>query len=678
MKKGFILVYFIIVVGVYLFCGGLTARSDGIVYYAMAEALANGKLSLEDEMYLDPYLSRRSLGLPYSENLKIANPYYPGFTLVYYPVFKIADSIKNTNFIKSNDLLFSTVSRIPYRHIVLVWGINLLLLFLSFIFLHLLLKKFFSLQDNIIAMILLMLFVSTSWIYYGAFDFLFLHNIEIFLASAFLLFWSTCKFNSKIYYLVSGIIFSLIISVRVINVFLFLLFILYSIIQANVSGNKKASLAKAVFLFIVGIVPVTSFLMYYSFRIFGSIISTGYPFHLLVWSMPLRDAVAGFLARILFYFIHPVRGLFIWHPILLLSLIGIVLCCIDRKFKMLISGSLILFTLILSQYNAWWGGTCYGQRYYLVCIPFFAVGLGALCKKNIKLFIVPLALCTLYSSALLVMYLGNCNKGAGEFYTPLTLVQNAVANPQLLINSFSANTFRSPYNAYHWIITKIRRSGKAEPVINHAGPVTEIKIRMSDTIQNHKVRFVVHIYLTKEKGFPRDFLLSLWSDKITIENRTNELELNHFGFPSPYISLLLNGNSVPIANMWINYNNMLSKTEELVVMVGAEDTATGTMLFMHELVNKHGYDLAANSFTKKALPYDRNNPEFSHYKISSLDDNNFIALFWQSNRNAAFCIETFKLKKDEEVLIPKGMKPLSRQYFKGLLWIIAEKGILFK
>jgi hypothetical protein len=81
--------------------------------------------------------------------------------------------------------------------------------------------------------------------------------------------------------------------------------------------------------------------------------------------------------------------------------------------------------------------------------------------------------------------------------------------------------------------------------------------------------------------------------------------------------------------------------------------------------------------TIKSVLYDAGKPEYQKYSITSLEDNNAILLFWQAKNNIPFFIELLKLKKDEKVNLPKGIKPLSRQYFKGAMWIISEKPIIF-
>lgn len=455
MKKRFLLIYLLIVLIFYLIFAGLTTRSDGILYYAMVESIANNHLSLEDEIYLEAHLYNKSVGLPYSDKLKLANPYYPGFTVIYYPVLKIADAIRGLDYIKFNDTLFSAGSRILFRKIFCLWCANLLFLFFSFITLHLLLKKHLQLNDKASFLVLLILYLSTPWIYYSTYDFFFLHNLEIFFASVFLFYWIRSTCNSKLYYFVCGILFSIFVSIRVVNFAVYILLILYSLIKSGLPGTRLWSIMKAVIWFTLGTVPMFSFLAYYNYQIFGSFHSMGYPSSFLVWALPIKEAILAFLSRIFYYYIHPVRGLLFWQPIMILSLAGIIKYHDNKKLKALIIASLALFTLILSQYQAWWAGNSFGQRYFLVFIPIFAFGLGS-CMKWMKALFYPLCgVLTLYSLILLFLYLGNGNRGSGEQFTPYTLVQTAIQNPGYVHDSFRINTVKSPFSPYQWIMKKL-------------------------------------------------------------------------------------------------------------------------------------------------------------------------------------------------------------------------------
>lgn len=77
------------------------------------------------------------------------------------------------------------------------------------------------------------------------------------------------------------------------------------------------------------------------------------------------------MMRLLFY---PYRGLFIYSPILLLSIIGLILMFKSyRTEAILIILILISLTAFLSMRRTWWGGYSFGSRYLLPVIPFLSI-----------------------------------------------------------------------------------------------------------------------------------------------------------------------------------------------------------------------------------------------------------------------------------------------------------------
>jgi len=73
------------------------------------------------------------------------------------------------------------------------------------------------------------------------------------------------------------------------------------------------------------------------------------------------------------------RGLFTWHPVFLLALLGLLLTYReDRLFaSILLLGFLVQWYLISSWHN-WAQGDAFGGRMFIVCTPVFAVGLAHL------------------------------------------------------------------------------------------------------------------------------------------------------------------------------------------------------------------------------------------------------------------------------------------------------------
>jgi hypothetical protein len=89
------------------------------------------------------------------------------------------------------------------------------------------------------------------------------------------------------------------------------------------------------------------------------------------WSGDLVDGVLGTL-------LSPNRGLLVFSPWIALALLTLVvpgvrrrLC--DHSLSCFLILSLIPYLMILARYSVWWGGHCFGPRYWTEAIPLFAL-----------------------------------------------------------------------------------------------------------------------------------------------------------------------------------------------------------------------------------------------------------------------------------------------------------------
>jgi hypothetical protein len=121
-------------------------------------------------------------------------------------------------------------------------------------------------------------------------------------------------------------------------------------------------------------------LLTYNFWFFGSIVGgqaqieqrhTAFHGVTGVWSSNLLDGFYGTL-------FCPNRGLLVFSPWVAVALATLAVPSVRRKLaahsliSMLIA-SLIPYLLILSKYSVWWGGHCFGPRYWTDAIPLFAI-----------------------------------------------------------------------------------------------------------------------------------------------------------------------------------------------------------------------------------------------------------------------------------------------------------------
>lgn len=76
------------------------------------------------------------------------------------------------------------------------------------------------------------------------------------------------------------------------------------------------------------------------------------------------------------------HGLFLWHPVLLLAVAGLVLLARQNP----VMGWLLLVgfagqTYIIASWSAWWQGDSFGGRMFMAALPVFALGLAALLQR---------------------------------------------------------------------------------------------------------------------------------------------------------------------------------------------------------------------------------------------------------------------------------------------------------
>jgi hypothetical protein len=124
--------------------------------------------------------------------------------------------------------------------------------------------------------------------------------------------------------------------------------------------------------------PPLMFLCAYNYVYFGSVMSSGYNASTLVsvssFSMPFFEGLSGLL-------LSPGRGLFIYSPILIFSIVGIVKSWNERLmiFRYL-TMALVCDLILYSKYTWWGGGFCYGPRMLAELTPILCLFLYPIFK----------------------------------------------------------------------------------------------------------------------------------------------------------------------------------------------------------------------------------------------------------------------------------------------------------
>jgi hypothetical protein len=99
------------------------------------------------------------------------------------------------------------------------------------------------------------------------------------------------------------------------------------------------------------------------------------------------DFVEGLLGTL----VSPNRGLLVYSPWIAIALATLVVPAVRRRIQThslvgILLIALIPYLIILSKYAVWWGGHCFGPRYWTDVVPLFAIvfafGLDWIRKKS--------------------------------------------------------------------------------------------------------------------------------------------------------------------------------------------------------------------------------------------------------------------------------------------------------
>lgn len=78
------------------------------------------------------------------------------------------------------------------------------------------------------------------------------------------------------------------------------------------------------------------------------------------------------------------RGLFLWHPVFLLALAGLVVVARrERRLAALCLLGFVLQWVVVSSWRVWSQGDAFGGRMFIVCTPIFVLGAAALIERAV-------------------------------------------------------------------------------------------------------------------------------------------------------------------------------------------------------------------------------------------------------------------------------------------------------
>lgn len=201
--------------------------------------------------------------------------------------------------------------------------------------------------------VILTLFFGSNLFYYSSFEPALSHQPAFFIICLLLY----LSLNKNMNYFLMGILTGFLTIIRPADMIL--------IIPVLISIKFKLKHTHLfAFGFLIAILPQ----LYVQNKFYGSIFSNPYLKGTSGnWSINLNHTLE--------YLFSPIRGLFVWSPIFMLSLYGLI-----KKRSYLILGVLTLAVLIHSSWSAYLSAG-FGQRFAVSFIPYFSIGLAHIFNK---------------------------------------------------------------------------------------------------------------------------------------------------------------------------------------------------------------------------------------------------------------------------------------------------------
>lgn len=373
LKDKYIKLILILFFFLFVLFGRPFISGDGYGYFGILDnVLSYGTVTTTSfDKYVDaPWTFQK---LKYHDNPEYAPLYYHGGAISWAPFVIITRSLNSIGPVNEINNIFLTYTAFNFTDGMGVLLATSFMGLLSVIMTYKLLCMKFSPFVSFISSFLA--FFGTYAFYYTFMEPSFVNVPEMFFITlALYLFVKvintglTITKRSFIYLVLVGLSFGLAITCRVSSVFVL------GILGISVLFIFKKKFVKPAFAIGIGLIlPLLSMLVFSSLA-YGSPLISGMSY--FSW-YPLFSIKYFSLINILF---DPIRGLFLWSPITLVSLISIVIGIKNNlKIKNILIFSLAIIALIILFYSfwyCWWGGGSIGQRFLIVLTPFWALGIA--------------------------------------------------------------------------------------------------------------------------------------------------------------------------------------------------------------------------------------------------------------------------------------------------------------
>ena len=292
-----------------------------------------------------------------------------------------------------------------------------------------------KIKKNIATLVCLAITFGAGIVFYTSIQSTYSH-IYSFFSISLLCFLILKKFkNAYIKYFLVGLILGLIVSIRISNILCFILFLLFNV--NSFDDLKKRFLEffnlKNLIPFLAGfIIFTTPVCLYWYYKTGHLIINSYHPEWYMQANYP--NVPIGISDGNGFDFLHTKilesmfslkKGLFVYYPVLFMSVIG--LFYLKNYFKNF-SNAIIVFLITIiyfySSFEDWWAGNSFGLRFYIDYLAIFAILIASflqkMSEKNKKLYYFAIILVLILTVASFIMgclvYNGHANRDGTLFF----------------------------------------------------------------------------------------------------------------------------------------------------------------------------------------------------------------------------------------------------------------------
>jgi hypothetical protein len=331
-----------------------TVYGDGIFYYSWLRSIV-----IDHDFSFNNEYTFFNVGQLMTKNELLGNQFAIGPAIFWFPSYMYIHSLFN-----------GTGYEFVYQ--VAVGLTSVLFALTGLVFLYMGLTRLFS--NTVSCWTTIAIAYGTNILFYGAFDTVNSHALSFFTGAV--VFYLVTEQKKK--YFLIGLVTGLLGLIRIQDAAMLLIPIGIVLLQSFGSvKNTTVSTIKHCLYIIVGWIAPLSIQFFCWYLLYGDIripyIERGYGFNFLH---------SAFLS-VLF---SPNNGLFLWTPLVFLSVIGLVFNVIKNKhnIRMYSVIGLLFFlwqTYLIGSWSIWWQGASYSGRMFISLLPIMSVGIAHLVDR---------------------------------------------------------------------------------------------------------------------------------------------------------------------------------------------------------------------------------------------------------------------------------------------------------